>query len=99
VCAEINAVVPDHRVFVFSINYDYWFYERCGYVPQGYIQPLWLQIFRRDVIAQMARLLDNGYKIVVPKMDTPTFDAEFAPGLNEMYRLESTNYIFYGRRP
>jgi len=99
VCPEINAVVPDRRVFVFSVNYDYWFYERCGYVPQGYIQPLWIQFSRRDVIALMARLLDNGYKIVVPKMDEPTFKAEFAPGLNEMYRFESTNYTFYERRP
>ena len=99
VCAEINAAVPDHRVFVFSVNYDYWFYERCGYVPQGNLQPLWIQIFRPNVIAQMSRLLDNGYKIVVPKMDIPTFEAEFAPGLNGMYRFESTDYIFYGRRP
>jgi hypothetical protein len=35
VCAQIHAVVPDHRVFVFSVKYDHWFYERCGCVPLG----------------------------------------------------------------
>ena len=98
-CAEINALSPDHRVFVFS-EYDYWFYERCGYVPQGYIQPLYLQLLRSDVIAQMNGLLDRGYKVVVPKVSTPGYDwAEFAPALNSTYQLETTNYILYARRP
>jgi len=98
VCAEINAAASDRRVFIFSY-YDYWFYEQCGYVPQGYIQPLFLQFFRGDIIAQMNGLLDQGYKVVVPKVSSPGFDwAELAPDLKGTYQLETADYVLYGRR-
>ncbi len=99
VCGEINAFAPDRRVFIFSA-YDYWFYERCGYVPQGYIQPFYLQLLSADVIAQMNGLLAKGYKVVVPKGSDGGVDfSEFAPRLINVRRRETANYFFYEQQP
>jgi hypothetical protein len=97
-CEEINAAVPDRRIFVFS-GYDYWFYERCGYVPQGYVQPLWANVMRADVIAQMDLMLRKGYRILVPKPSAGDLSfAEFVEGLPEMQRIETANYYLYSSR-
>jgi hypothetical protein len=65
-----------------------------------FLRDTFREILRGHVIAQMNRLLDRGHKVVVPKVSTPDFDwAEFGPGLNETYQLETTKYILYGRRP
>ena len=61
-CGEIGT----GKVFVYSA-YEYWFYERCQYVPQGYVQPFLLQPMQAKAIAQLDGLLNSGYRIVVPK--------------------------------
>ncbi len=93
-CEEISAAVPDRLVFVFS-RYDYWIYERCGYIPQGYIQPLGAQIMRGDVITQINLMLRRGYKILVPKAnadDIKSF-AEFIGDIPELRRIETVNVL------
>lgn len=67
VCGEIAAVAKDSKVFVYS-QFDFWFYDRCQYVPPGYFQPIMLQPIRAKLIEQLNQLLDAGYKIVVPKV-------------------------------
>jgi hypothetical protein len=98
-CGEIAAAAPDRRVFVFS-PYDYWFYERCGWVPVGYIQPLLLQTMRAGLVLQLNQLLDKGYKIVVPKnVGTEGFDfTEIATDLPGLQETATANYAIYSRR-
>jgi len=101
VCEEIAAAAKDSRVFVYSVA-DYWFYERCGYVPQGYIQPLSLQALTGKLIEQLDQLLDTGYKIVVPKPPSvyPGFEFnDIAASLGEMERIETAHYQLYYRKP
>lgn len=84
---------------MFSI-YDYWFYERCGYVPQGYVQPLYLQPLNAKVVEQVDGLLTEGYKVVIPKLRTSAFDfSEIAVHLRgTLYRDETPNYYIVSRR-
>jgi hypothetical protein len=101
-CAEIDAVAKDRRVFVFSA-FDYWVYERCGYVPPGYVQPLFLLPLRGKLIEQANQLLDAGYKIVVPKADKTqsgyNFDfADIRPDLREIELAETPHYLLYSRK-
>jgi hypothetical protein len=99
VCEEIAAAAKDSRVFIYSIA-DYWFYERCGYVPRGYTQPLWLQLSRPKLIEQLDQLLYTGYKIVVPKTYAPGFDfSDVATSLKAMERTETAHYDVYYRKP
>ena len=101
-CAEVAAVAKDRRVFVFS-SFDYWVYERCGYVPPGYVQPLLLLPLRNKLIEQANQLLDTGYKIVVPKADktqgSSDFDfADIRPALGETELTETPHYLLYSRK-
>jgi hypothetical protein len=97
-CREIAAVAKDSRVFVYGMT-DYWFYEQCGYVPPGYIQPLWLQALRMNLIEQLDHLLDAGYKIVVPKTHAYGFDfSDVEPSLKGIERIDTIHYEVYYRK-
>ena len=99
VCEEIAGVAKDSRVFVYDLA-DYWFYEKCGYVPQGYIQPILLQPLRVNLIEQLDQLLNTGYKIVVPKAHASGFDfSDVGPSLKGLERTETAHYDFYYRKP
>jgi hypothetical protein len=99
VCEEIAGVAKDSRVFVYD-SADYWFYEQCGYVPQGYIQPLLLQPLRVKLIEQLDQLLNTGYKIIVPKTHAVGFDfSDVGPSLKGLERTETAHYDFYYRKP
>ena len=101
VCGEIAAVAKDSRVFVYGA-YDYWFYERCGYVPQGYVQPLLLQPMRAKVVQQANQLLEGGYKIVVPKQPYMYGGFEFndiEAELGGMQKVETAHYFVFRRTP
>jgi hypothetical protein len=99
VCEEIAGVAKDSRVFVYD-SADYWFYEKCGYVPQGYIQPILLQPLRASLIAQLDQLLNTGYKIIVPKAHAAGFDfSDVQPGLKGLERTDTAHYDFYYRKP
>ena len=98
VCEEIAGVAKDSRVFVYDLA-DYWFYEQCGYVPQGYIQPLVLQPMRVKLIEQLDQLLNTGYKIIVPKTHAYGFDfPDVEPSLKGMERTETAHYDVYYRK-
>ena len=98
VCDEINAVAPDHRVFVFSVH-DYWFYERCGYVPQGYLQPMFIEPLMKTAVDEINGLLNQGYKVVVPKVRRSDFNfADFEPRLaGPTSQVETKNYSIFSR--
>ena len=94
-------MAKDSRVFVYGA-YDYWFYERCGYVPQGYIQPLLLQPIRAKVIQQVNHLLDAGYKIVAPKQPYMFGGFEFneiEASLGRIESVETAHYNLFYRKP
>ena len=99
-CREIASVAGGPKVFVYS-QFDYWYYEQCGYVPQGYVQPLQLQPVRSEVVALLSRLLGAGYRVVVPKHPGYySFDfAEAEASLPGLEKAETANYWFYWRRP
>jgi hypothetical protein len=99
VCEEIAGVAQDSRVFVYDSS-DYWFYEKCGYVPPGYIQPILLQPLRVSLIEQLDQLLNTGYKIIVPKTHATGFDfSDVEPSLKGLERTETVHYDFYYRKP
>jgi hypothetical protein len=99
VCEEIAGVAKDSRVFVYDSS-DYWFYEQCGYIPQGYIQPLLLQPLRVKLIEQLDQLLNTGYKIIVPKAHAAGFDfSDMEPSLEALERIETAHYDVYYRKP
>jgi hypothetical protein len=98
VCQEIAGVAKDSRVFVYDLA-DYWFYEQCGYVPPGYIQPLFLQALRVNLIGQLDQLLNAGYKIVAPKTHADGFDfSDVQPSLKGLERIETAHYDVYYRK-
>jgi hypothetical protein len=98
-CSEIAQAVGDERVFFMSIN-DYWYYERCGYVPPGYMQPLPLAMLQKPLMADLNGLLDQGYKIVVPRQDQDWggMFTGFLAGLRYPAPTHTPNYNVY-RRP
>jgi hypothetical protein len=98
-CREIASVAGSPKVFVYS-QFDYWYYEQCGYVPQGYMQPLQLQPVRSEVIGLLNQLLGAGYKVVVPKHPGYyNFDfAETEASLPALEKTETANYRFYWRK-
>lgn len=98
-CGELITAAGDGRVFFFSRN-DYWLYEACALEPQGYVQPVWLSILQRPLIAEMNHLLDAGYKIAVPRQagDWAGMFAEYMSALDSPMRVETPHYFIY-RRP
>jgi hypothetical protein len=98
-CAALVGPAGDSNVYLFS-KYDFWYYQGCGLVPQGFTQPLFLAILKTDVVAELNHLLDQGYKIVVPRSPgdwAPAF-TEFLPGLSNPNVIETPQFRFY-RRP
>lgn len=96
-CDEISMVSKDSRVFVYAYD-DYWIYEQCGYVPEGYTQPLYLQPSRVNLIRQLDQLLNSGYRIIVPKFRMQAFDfADVAPNLPGLNRTDTPHYEIYSR--
>jgi len=98
-CSEIARAAPGTDVFFFA-RYDYWFYERCDYVPPGYVQPLQLAVLKQDVITQLNAMLDKGYVVVVPQQvgEWAGYFAEFSPALGELTDIETAHYRFYRRK-
>ena len=97
-CAEIARAAGDSRVYFFSKN-DFWYYDACHLVPQGFVQPLSLALLTKDVAAQINGLLDVGYKIVVPKArDWSAAFAELLPALGAPELVETAQYRLYRRR-
>ena len=102
VCEEIASAAGDSRVFVYDLA-DYWFYEKCGYVPPGYIQPLLLQPLRAKLIEQLDQLLNAGYKVIVPKVhsDEVDFPFDFSDVESSLAGMEQTataHYVIYYRK-
>jgi len=97
-CLEIARASVDSRVYFFS-KYDYWYYQTCGVVPQGFIQPLFLAIQVSDIAAQLNHVLDDGFKVVVPRGQDwgGAFD-EMAARLGKMRLIETPNYRLYARQ-
>jgi hypothetical protein len=101
-CQEIAAVAKDSRVFVYDLA-DYWFYEQCGYVPPGYVQPILLQPLRAKLVEQLNQLLNARYKIIVPKVHADGIDFPFdfsdvESSLAGMERTETAHYDVYYRK-
>jgi hypothetical protein len=97
-CDEIGKAAGDGRVFFFSAN-DFFFYHQCGYVPQGYVQPVALAVMKRPLVQEMNRLLDEGYKIVVPQQshDWGTFFPEFQDELAKPEMVATPHYQVFRR--
>lgn len=104
---ECNEIGPG-KVFIYSA-YEYWFNERCHYIPQGEVQPFLLQPVQARALEQLDGLLNSGYRIVVPKMthwnkvpgeytyNQFEFD-EMEAALPGLEQSETEHYKFY-RRP
>jgi hypothetical protein len=98
-CEEIANAAGDPRVYFFSAN-DYWYYQRCGYIPQGYLQPVSLAVLKKPLVADLNALLDAGYKVVVPHQSkdyAPAFH-EFLSDLANPSVVETTHYSVYRKR-
>jgi hypothetical protein len=99
-CVEIDRAAGDRRVYFFS-QYDFWFYQRCGYLPEGYTQPLGLAILLDPYAEEVDHLLDRGYKVVVPRhpRDWSSMFPEVLSRLHATDVTETKNYRLYRRRP
>jgi hypothetical protein len=96
-CGEILRAAGNSRLYFFS-KYDYWYYEKCAAVPRGYIQPLFLAIQVPAVIAQVTRVLDDGYKVVVPHdRDWGAAFVEILPRLGNLRVIDTAQYRLYSR--
>jgi hypothetical protein len=99
-CPEILALAGDRRIFFYS-KYDFWHYDACGLLPQGRIQPLYLVIQIKDLVAQVNGLLDDGYKMIVPRQPNDWGSTNLPgilPALGQVSSAESAHYRLY-RRP
>ena len=97
VCVEIVRAAGNSRVYFFS-KYDYWYYQKCGVVRKGYIQPLFLALQVRAVVAQVNRVLDDGYKVVVPRdRDWAPAFAEILSRLGNLRVIDTARYRLYAR--
>jgi hypothetical protein len=98
-CDEIARVSPDRRVYVFS-GFDYWYYDRCHYVPPGYFQPMYLAILQRSVIDDLTPLVNEGYKVFVPSHPGDYATAAFAGLMGALPKLdasETPHFTVYAR--
>ena len=97
-CDEITRAAGDGRVYLFS-KYDYWYYTRCDFVPQGYIQPFNLAVLKSPLVAELNQTLARGFKIVLPRQrgDWNMFFAEFLSALGNPDMTETANYRIYRR--
>jgi len=101
-CAEVAKAVAERKVYFFS-DLDFWAYFECDYVPQGYMQPMGLEVLKAPLIAEMNRLLDQGYTVAVRKADAMAacFASDFLPDLSAAKPTaitESAHYRFVKRK-
>jgi len=101
-CPELAKAVADRKLYLFS-ELDFWAYAECDYVPQGYMQPMGLEVLKAPLIAEMNRLLDQGYTVAVRKTDAlaSCFSTDFLPGLSAAKptaMTESAHYRFVKRK-
>ena len=98
-CGEIRKVADDGRAYFFSKD-DFWYYERCAYAPQGYVQPMALSVLEKPLVKELQRLLDGGYKIFVPRR-RGDFAASafpvFLPALPGLDVVQTPNFQVYLR--
>jgi hypothetical protein len=67
-------------------------------VPQGYIQPLFLAVQVPTLVAQITRVLDDGYKVVVPHhRGWAAPFAEILPRLGNLRVIDTAQYRLYAR--
>jgi hypothetical protein len=99
-CNEIRRAAGDSRVFFVSQN-DFWYYQQCGYTPQGYVQPIFLNVLTKSLVAEINDALDSGAKVFVPR-NLGDFCAaawpEMLPGLSNPERTETPNFFVFRRR-
>jgi hypothetical protein len=100
-CDEIDRVSPDGHVYVFS-GFDYWYYDRCRYVPRAYFQPMFLAAFQQSLIDDVTRLVNDGYKVIVPSHPGDFATADFAALIGRLPKLdvsETPHFTVYARHP
>jgi hypothetical protein len=100
-CAEVARAVVDRKVYFFS-ELDFWTYVECDYVPQGYMQPMGLEILKAPLTAEMNDLLDRGYTVATRKGGavSASFSRDFLPALSgakPTVITESAHYLFVRR--
>ncbi len=88
-CDEIARVATDGRVYVFS-GFDYWYYDRCHYVPRGYFQPMFLAILQHSLIDDVTGLVNEGYKVFVPSHPGDFVTADFAGLIGALPKLDTS---------
>jgi hypothetical protein len=95
-CDEVaRAVGNDRRVYFFS-KHDYWYYQRCRYVPSGYTQPMLLNVLTAPLAAELNQLLGMGYRIVVPRRgDWSAAFADIRPRLANLQLAETPGFQIY----
>lgn len=101
-CPEVKKAVLDRKVYFFS-EVDFWAYAECDYSPQGYMQPMGLEVLKAPLIAEMNGLLDRGYTVAVRKADalSACFLSDFLPSLSAAKptaMTESAHYRFIRRQ-
>ena len=101
-CPEVAKAAPERKVYFFS-EVDFWAYAQCDYSPQGYMQPMGLEVLKAPLIAEMNGLLDRGYTVAVRKADalSACFLSDFLPSLSAAKptaMTESAHYRFIRRR-
>jgi hypothetical protein len=98
-CDEIARASPDGRAYVFS-GFDYWYYDRCHYVPRAYFQPLSLAILQQSLIDDVSRLVNEGYKVFVPSHPGDFASADFSGLVRALPKLdmsETPHFTVYTR--
>ena len=100
-CEEVAQQVPDKKVFFFT-SLDYLYYQRCGYDPPSYEQPLGFSILKAPLITELGGLLDKGYTIALVRTDgmSPLYVKEYAASLaagRVLVRADSAHYSFVSR--
>jgi len=98
-CKEITRAAGDARVFFVSMS-DFLYYHDCGFEPQGYVQPVYLNILKAPLTLEMNRLLDDGYKTVVPRyrLDWGKAFDELRPELLGTDVVQTPNFRVFRRR-
>jgi hypothetical protein len=98
-CDEIRRAAGDARLFFLS-KADFFYYHDCGLEPQGYIQPVSLNVFKRPLIEEMNRLLTADVEIVIPRdpRDWDRFFSQFRGDLVSLAVVETPNYRVYRRQ-
>jgi hypothetical protein len=97
-CEEIKRAAGDSRILFLSSN-DYWYYEQCHLTPRGFIQPLFLNVLKQPLVAEIDRLLDSGVKVAVPRANDFVGSTwpELFPSATQRDVTETSSFIIYRR--